>query len=70
LLVGQPEAGHMRAAAENVLVEMAARWGVERAALPELRELRLPLDQLTSVRQVKQACEAAVSTWAATIQRH
>jgi hypothetical protein len=70
LLVGQPEPGHMRAAAENVLVEMAARWGVERAALPELRELRLPLDQLTSVRQVKQACEAAVSTWAATIQRH
>lgn len=70
LMVGQPKSAHLPLVAENVIGELAARWGVERAVMPELRDLALPFNQLGSVRQVRQACEAALTRWAASIRLH
>jgi hypothetical protein len=70
LLVGSPQPHHMESVAEGVIAEMATRWGVDRRALPAPGELALPFDQLSSVRQVRQSCEVAVATWAASLARH
>jgi MoxR-like ATPase len=70
LLVGNPQPHHMESVAEGVIAEMATRWGVDRWALPAPGELALPFDRLSSVRQVRQSCEAAVATWAASLARH
>lgn len=70
LMLGQPRAEHYPVIAENVLAEMAKRWSLERGILPSVDELELPLDQLTSARQVRVATEAAVTDWARDLRRH
>jgi len=49
---------------------MAKRWSSERGILPSVDELELPLDRLTSARQVRVATEAAVTDWARDLQLH
>jgi hypothetical protein len=70
LMLGQPALEHYPGIAENVIVEMADRWEVLRAVLPPLSELDLPLNQLTSARQVRVAVEVAVTRWAVNVRRH
>lgn len=70
LMLGQPRPEHYPAIAENVLAEMAKRWGLDRQVLPLVQELELPFDRLISVRQVRIATEAAVTVWARDLQRH
>ncbi|MEO3690017.1 AAA family ATPase [Roseateles paludis] len=70
LMLRQPGREHLEVIAQNVIADVANRWGVEREALPEPSELRLPLDHLQSARQVRAATEAAVTEWARQIQRH
>ena len=70
LMLHQPEPHHYPVIAENVLVEIARRWTLDRWALPQLTDLALPFDQLTSARQVRVAAEAAVTEWARALQRH
>ena len=70
LMLGQPSAEHYPVIAENVLAEIAKRWSLDRGILPSVDELELPLDRLTSARQVRVATEAAATAWARDLQRH
>ena len=70
LMLRQPGREHCEVIAQNVIADVADRWGVERAAMPELRDLLIPLDQLASARQVRLATETAVIHWARDLQRH
>lgn len=70
LMLGQPCPAHYPGMAENILIEIADRWGLDRRILPRLDELELPFDRLTSARQVRVATETAVTKWARALQRH
>ncbi len=69
LMVQQPRVEDLGVLARNVIKDMANRWGIDRAVLPELQELDLQ-GPLTSARQVRQAAEDAVTRWAREQQRH
>jgi len=70
LMLRQPSAEHFRVIAENVLMDTAKSWTLERDVLPALTELDLPWHRLGSARQVRRATEAAVMQWARKLQRH
>ncbi len=70
LMLRQPSVEHFRVIAENVLVDIANSWSLERGVFPALAELELPWDRLGSARQVRKATEAAVMQWARELQRH
>lgn len=70
LMVRQPRPQDLVVVARNVIEDMAERWGVDRQVLPGVEELDLPLDRLTSARQVRQATEGAIAHWARELQRH
>jgi ATP-dependent Lon protease len=70
LLLRQPSTEHFHVIAENVLVDIAKGWSLERDVLPMLAELELPWDSLSSARQVRVATEAAVMQWTRALRRH
>lgn len=70
LRLDQPRFEHFPVIAENVLNEMANRWGVDRQVLPGLGELDVPLNRLCSARQVRVATEVAVTRWSRELRRH
>ena len=70
LMLPQPSREHFEVIATNVLTEISRRWGLERAALPDVVELGLPLDELGSARQVQTATFAEVTSWAKSLKRH
>lgn len=70
LMLQQPRRQDFEVIARNVIADMASHWGVDQMAMPELRDLSLPWDQLTSARQVRLATEAAVTRWGRELQRH
>jgi hypothetical protein len=60
LQVGQPRKEHFTVIAENVIEELAKRWGLDRWVLPAVPELDLPLGQLSTA--LLGACPAAALT--------
>ncbi|QTN22237.1 AAA family ATPase [Rhizobacter sp. AJA081-3] len=70
LKLDQPEPEHFPTIAENVIAEAAQRWSLDRWALPEMRELDLPWERITSARQLRVATEQAVASWARALRRH
>lgn len=70
LMLQQPGSDHFPVIAQNVIVDVAKSWGVDRQILPELCDLDLPLDRLASARQVRLATERAITSWARQLQRH
>jgi hypothetical protein len=70
LMLRQPGQEHFEGIAQSVVADVANCWGVDRQALPEIPALDLPLDRLSSARQVRLATEGAITRWARELQWH
>jgi hypothetical protein len=70
LVLRQPAREHYNVVAENVIVELARNWGLDRQALPHLSDLALQVEDFESVRQVRRALEAEIAVWARNVRRH